>query len=108
MEQYETWCIMGKISNIRTEIRGIKRMLQYVLSDNTNTYSLHVFGMWIKGKSLWIYVMLPVFLGVAYAGCAVSLYAFGTLLGIPEFSWINAFWWMVILATFVAIFKGGD
>ena len=99
---------MGKIANLWKEIRGIRRILRKVLSDGSIIYSLNVFGMRIKGKTLWIYALLPVFLVVAYLGCAVSLYAFDTLLGIPEFSWTNAFWWMIVLATFMATFNGGD
>lgn len=99
---------MGKIAELWETIRNMKRMLRFALSDGSITYTLNVFGMRIKGKSVWIYALFPVFLVVAYAGCAISLYAFDTLLGVPEFSWANTFWWMIVLATFMAIFNGGD
>ena len=73
-----------------------------------STYTLNVFGMHVKGKSIWIFALLPIFLAAAYAGCAISLYAFDTLLGVPEFSWINTFWWMIVIGTCMVIFNGGD
>lgn len=71
-------------------------------------YTVNVFGMKLKGHSVWIFAIAPVFLAIAYAFCAVSLYAFDTLLGIPEFTWTNVFWWMVVIATFQLVFKGGS
>ena len=100
---------MGTIGNLWKEMRSIRRITREVLSEGTITYTLNVFGMHVKGKSIWIYALFPVFLVVAYAGCAVSLYAFDTLLGVPEFSWINTFWWMIIIATVMCAFNnGGD
>ena len=71
-------------------------------------YTLNIMGMQIKGQTVWIYALLPVLACVAYIACAISLYAFDTLLGIPEFSWTNAFWWMIVIATCMAVFNGGD
>lgn len=99
---------MGKIAELREGIRRIRRMTWEVLSDDSITYTIDVFGMHIKGKSIWIYALLPVLLVIAYIASAVSLYAFDTLLGVPEFSWINTVWWMIILATLQVVFKGGS
>lgn len=73
-----------------------------------NEYTVNVFGMKLKGKSVWVFAIVPVFLVVAYLFCAVSLYAFDTLFGIPTFTYTNAFWWMIAIATCMVAFKGGD
>lgn len=71
-------------------------------------YSVNVFGMKLKGHSIWVFAIAPVFFVIAYLACAVSLYAFDTLFSIPTFTYINALWWMIVIATFMAIFNGGD
>lgn len=76
--------------------------------EKMNEYTVNVFGMKVKGKSIWVFAIVPVFLVVAYLGCAVSLYAFETLLGVPEFSWANVAWFMIVIATCMVAFKGGD
>lgn len=71
----------------------------------SDKYTLKVFGMYIKGKSPWIYVLLPVFLGIAYLASAISLYAFHSLFSIPDFSWWNVLLWMIVLATCAGVFR---
>ena len=54
------------------------------------------------------FVVIPVYVGIVYIACAISLYAVGALFGVPEFTWMNAVWWMIVIVTCTVVFGGGE
>jgi hypothetical protein len=71
-------------------------------------YTLNVFGMQIYGQSPIIYMLLPVFLAIAYLVSCASLYAFVQMFGIVEFSWMNGVYWAIVVGTIGWIFRNGS
>lgn len=75
-----------------------------------NEYTVTIAGMRVKGKSLLVYLLIPVFLAIVYLAACASLYAFVQMFEIAEFSWMNGVYWAIIVATLAAIFgkTGGN